>query len=437
MDFIKKLQHRFVNLKRDSDKKRLIENFFSLSLLQGANYLLPLITLPYLVRVLGPEKYGLVMFAQAFIQFFAVFTDYGFNISATREISIYRKDGKKISQIFNSVLIVKFVLTILSFLVLTIIVFNVNKFRNEWLIYFLTYGMVVGNIFFPVWFFQGIEMMRYISILNIISRAIFTISIFIFIRQSTDYIFVPLINSLGFIVSGVIAFYLAFKRFNIKLTFPGFMNIYEQLKKGWHAFISGLAISLSGRANTIILGLLTNDTVVGYYVAAEKVFLALVQIFTPLFQTLYPFIIKLASNSREIAINFLNRIFFYVIISSGFIWVVFFIFSDPLLNLVLGNDFAESIRVFKIFSPQLVIVPIAYIFFYLGMLTFNLDRYYSTLYLIGSLLNIVLLYIFLVPVGLEARGAALAGLIKEILITFFAYIILFKKKIKLFPKIIK
>ena len=155
-EHIKKLKEKLKN----DDVKRLFENFASLFTLQGLNYILPLITFPYLVRVLGPDKYGLIAFAQAFIGYFVILTDYGFNLSATREVALNRDNDKKLSEIFSSVMIIKIVYMVLSFIILCTVVFSFEKFSHNWIIYIFAFGVVLGNVLFPVWFFQGMERMK-------------------------------------------------------------------------------------------------------------------------------------------------------------------------------------------------------------------------------------------------------------------------------------
>lgn len=435
MNLKKKIAALVARIVGSPDKKRLFENFFSLSVLQAANYILPLITFPYLVRVLGPDKWGLITFAQAFIQYFMILTDYGFNLSATRDISLHRDDKAKIAEIFSAVTFIKLVFVLASFVAMAGIVLGFNKFRVEWPVYFLTFGMVVGNMLFPVWFFQGMERMKYITLLNILFRSIFTVSIFIFVRQASDYHFVPLLNTLGFMVAGVLGFRIVLKEFGVKLTRPEWRVIRCHLTSGWHTFISGVAISMYTVTNTFLLGLFTNDTIVGYYTAAERVYLALAQLFNPLYQALYPYIVKLVKESREKTLNLLNKLLFFISILTCTLWLILFLFARPLLNLLLGNAFEESVIIFKILSPLIIVVPIAYIFFYLALLAFKLDRYYSRIYLIGGLLNLSLVFIFLVLMGMEARGVALAGLLNQTLITGFAYIVLFRNQVKLFPRL--
>jgi len=111
--------------------KTVLENFFSLSSLQGVNYILPLIVLPYLIRVLGPEKIGLIAFAQSFVQYFVILTDYGFNLSATRQIALYRERKEQLHQIFTSVLAVKLILVIIGFFLMMLIVNIFPRFKQD------------------------------------------------------------------------------------------------------------------------------------------------------------------------------------------------------------------------------------------------------------------------------------------------------------------
>jgi len=140
---------------------------------------------------------------------------------------------------------------------MTIIVFSFKKFRQDWLIYYLTFGMVLGQTLFPIWFFQGMERMKYITFLNVLAKLIFTIAIFIFVKRSSDYLYIPLLNSLGFIVAGVLALWIVFKDFGVFFRIPSFKDLKYQLKEGWYIFISTVAISLYTISNTFILGLFT------------------------------------------------------------------------------------------------------------------------------------------------------------------------------------
>jgi len=417
------------NFKLSSDKKRLIENFIALSILQGANYIFPLITLPYLVRVLGPEKYGLIAFAQAFIQYFNILTDYGFNLSATREVSIHRDNKEKVSEIFSSVMIIKFALLILSFIIMTIIVFSFEKFRKDWLIYYLTFGMVVGQVLFPVWFFQGMEKMKYITILNSIVKLFSTMFIFVFIHSNSDYIYVPVLNSLGSCITGILALWIIFNKFNILFRIPKLLTIKYYLKLGWYVFISTVAISSYTISNTFILGLFTNNIIVGYYSAYEKIIRAFSNIFSPLFQSIYPYFIRIKLISRKKAKIFLNKLFIITAILTLLIYLLILLFSKKIIILMLGKAFLQYIHAFQLFSILIIVIPIAYIVFNIVLLSFKLDKIFLKIYIIGGLINIILLLFLVYILQLALYGAVISTIFTEISITIYAILLLRKYKI--------
>jgi len=406
--------------KKSEDAKRLFSNFISLTILQGTNYLLPLLTLPYLVRVLGPEKYGLIVFAQAFIQYFNILTDYGFNLSATREVSIHRENKEKIFEIFSSVMIIKLGLLTLSFLIMTVVVFSFEKFRKDWSVYYLTFGVVIGQVLFPVWFFQGMERMKYITFLNILAKLIFTVAIFVFIHKASDYIYVPLINSLGFIVAGILALWIVFRNFGISFKIPSISEIKRELKEGWYIFISTIGISFYRNFNTFILGLFTNNLIVGYYAIAEKILKAIQGLQVPVGQALFPFLSKEFKKFKsKQSIEFLFKNLKIILFGYSILFVLSFLFSKQIIKLISGKIIENSILDFRILSFIIVIGGLNYYFGILGLVTLGYSRKFMESTLIAGTFNIILAVI-LIPF-LKDIGASISLLLSEFLLFILIY----------------
>ena len=421
------LVSRIKNLANTEDKRRFLSNFFSLSVLQGANYILPLITLPYLVRVLGPERYGLIAFAQAFIQYFSILTDYGFNLSATREVSIYRDDKEKVSEIFSSVMIIKFCLLILSFVIMTILVFSFGKFRQDWLIYYLTFGMVLGQVLFPVWFFQGMERMKYITYLNITAKLIFTVAIFVFIHQASDYIYVPFLNFMGSLVAGVLSLRIVFKDFDVNFKLPSTADIRHHLKEGSIMFVSTVAISFYTASNTFLLGLFTNNAVVGFYSAAEKIVKALQGLLTPFSQAIYPVFSKLYSEHKIKAQHALKKILLIAGVFALAISLAGYILSPIIIKLFFGEAFSPSINIMQILVFIVFAIGINNILGIQGLVAFGFTKEFTFSVSIASAIHIILLIIF-IPL-LEGVGVAIATVLTETIIIFIEVIFLKGRKI--------
>jgi polysaccharide transporter, PST family len=399
--------------------KRIITNILSLFSLQGFTYILPLITFPYLTRVLGPEKYGLIAFATAFVAYFGMITEYGFGLSASREISINRNNGDQVSKIFSSVIFTKLLIMILCFLALSLIILTIPTFRANWILYFFTFGIVIGNFLMPSWFFLGMEKMRYISILNICTSIIFTVSIFIFIRNSADYLYVPLINSIGAIIIGIIAMRIVLKDFKIKFNIPSKEDIKTQLKSSWHVFISNVAISFYTTSNVFVLGIFASSTVVGYYSAAEKLIYVAIGLLGPISQSLYPHISSVANKSKEDAANFIKKIIVYIGSFTFVISIILFFGAGLILNILAGNQFENSIIILRILSFIPFIVGLSNVFGVLFLIALGYaNRVSRVQFIVGVCYPFLLLPM---TYYLKDIGTALSFLIVEIVITLSFY----------------
>lgn len=389
-------------------KERMVvmSNFASLSALQTITYLLPVIILPYLFRVIGPEKFGLIAFAQAFVQYFMILTDYGFNISATKEISLCRNEHSKVCNVFSSVMTVKIVLAILSLLVLGVLVYFVPKFRNDWLVYALSFGAVLGNTIFPVWFFQGTEKMKYIANLNIVGGIILAVFIFSFVKGPQDYLLVPSIYSCVFLVTGILGQYIVFRRFRVSFKFQAYKNLRQQLKGGWDIFISISAINAYTTTRVFTLGLLTNNTVTGFYSIAEKI-ANFFQTFplASFSQALFPRLSKIFHRNKLKALKIMQRLQQITIYTSLICIPLIFMFAHLVVRLICGGDYLETVL-----SLRLLLISIFFIsanaFRVQFLLVCGKTHIYSRIHVIMAMVGLPL--IFLLIYAFSYVGAAVA-----------------------------
>jgi len=378
----------------------------SLSALQVITYILPSAIVPYLFRALGAEKFGLIAFAQALMQYFMIVTDYGFSITATKEISLCRHEHAKVSKAFSSVMIVKIALAFLSLVALGIIVYFIPRFRNDWPVYILSFGTVIGNTIFPIWFFQGTEKMKYITNLNIFGGVAYAFFIFIFVRNQGDYLLVPLINSGVLLITGLLGQYIVLKKFRIAFKFEGYINVKQQLKAGWDIFISVAAINAYTTARVFILGLLTNNIVTGYYSVAEKIANACQTFPLDSFsRAIFPRLSKIFQENKHKALQIMQHIQRITVIITLICLPIIIIFAELIVKVACGGIYPETVL-----SLMLLIISVFFIsanaFRVQFLLVCGKTHIYARIHVIMAMIGLPL--IFLLINAFSYLGAAVA-----------------------------
>ncbi|MDR1407128.1 MAG: oligosaccharide flippase family protein [Tannerella sp.] len=317
----------------------MTQNFFALVLLQGVNYLLPLITFPFLIRMLGVERWGLVGFGYTTMYYFVMLTDFGFNLSATKYISIHKHEPDVVNCYLNSAFVCRFFLAIACFLLLLLLTASIHMFRQDASFFICYFGIVVGNVMFPMWYFQGMEKMKYITVFNIVSKTVSCLPFFIFIRKPEDYSLVPIFYSMGFIIAGFISIYIIYFREKQKWFIPPFRKIKFAFTDSFTYFLSRISVSMYTYINTFVIGLACGNTAVGYYLAAEKLYQAYNNLLLPFTGVLFPHIAKTHN------VPFFKRVLKFIVpanivllsgIMLGSYWLIWFICGDPLQTETLG-----------------------------------------------------------------------------------------------------
>lgn len=409
--------------------KRLIENIISLFTIKGLEYILAFITFPYLVRVLQVENFGAVVFVQGIIQYFVLFTDYGFNLLGPKEIAQH-DSIKERGKIFASIFCAKLILLLISTIVFICMLIGAKYINDiDITLYSVVYLMVIGNVIFPIWFFQGIQQMRYITIVNIIGRFLSVACIFYFVKAPSDYILAGLFQAIVPLIAGICSWIILWKKYREVFILPKFQSVKQVFIDAWEIFTSTIAINLYTASNIVFLGLLTNNTIVGYFSGAQKIIQNINQLISPVTQAIYPYVSKTASNSKNEALKFLRKI--VLILGGGnFIGsILIFIFAEWIVDVLLGAGYEQSVLLLRILAFLPFIISLSNIFGIQTMLVFGMKKQFNKVLLSAAIVNTVIvlpmIYFY------QAIGVSISMTITEIFVTLSMYIVLKNNNINL------
>lgn len=234
--------------------KIILDNIVFVALIQVFSLIAPLITYPYLVKVLGMDLYGIVITAQVLVGYIVLLIDFGSNSVCAKNISIYRNDKDKLSEIVSSVLLVRLKLWIVCFLLYLFVVLLIPAYREYQTLFVFSYLLTLNELLFLQFFFQGIEKMKVIALLNILVKLVFISLIFCFVRQKQDYLLVPLLYGIGYFVAGMVALFLVFKKEQVKFVNTNIRTQYKYVKECSPILATDMISTIKDRLNYMFVG---------------------------------------------------------------------------------------------------------------------------------------------------------------------------------------
>lgn len=402
----------------------VIKNFAYLSILKGLDIGLPLLIIPYLTHVLGTSYFGKYSFVLAIIQTINIFTSYGYLFSATKKISQNRDDKHVVNQIMNAVFAGRFIVA--TFIVVLVVMLSNIIFKDEyeWFMFLTAIGMIYGDIFIPTWLFQGLEQMKYVTIVNAIAKLLFTMFVFAIVTRQQDFKYILLLNSLGCVTSAFFSMVLVKRMFKLHLFIPKWSVVREELKDGFSIFLSTLGMSVYRNLNIIILNYFVSSSAVGIYALAEKVIKALQSLINPISQALYPhfgYRIKESANRKKDLYSLFKIAVFLTILLVVASLALYFL--TGYVGYVVGHDFTGSSGIINIMLPVVVFGCLNYLLGFVGLVNMDKQRFFLGAVVVSGTVAIIILLCTVNTFGIESAAWAMS--ISELLLFAFCFIKLF------------
>jgi PST family polysaccharide transporter len=398
----------------------LCQNIIALYGVQSVNYLLPLITIPYLTRVLKPEGWGSVAFVQSLGMIAIMIVEYGFTLSASRRVSTRRHDREWLGSILASVTGAKFFLVISSLSVIVWVSRWIPRLHDHPQLFYAGLFWAAAQGLSPLWFFQGLERLRLTSSADIVCKVAGVIAILLTVRNASQDWVVLLIYGCASLASTSYMYLMALRDY--RMSAPSVGDIAAVMKDGAALFMFQASVSMYTSANVFVLGLFVPPHVVGIYAGAERITKSILGLLGPINQAIYPRINAIIHENFEAGRRTIRRAFWMVFAFTMVIAATIEIAAPLLVRILLGSRFHESIVPLRLLA---VLVPIIGASNMLGvqwMIPLRRDKAFNVIVITSGILNICLAT--LLARRFSSIGMAIAVVCAELCVTTGCYVYL-------------
>ena len=328
-------------------KSNVLNNTIMLYIMSVVKLIFPLLTLPYLTRILSKEGYGMVSYVKSCMSYMQLIIDFGFILSSVKDIVKANGDKKKIGQIAGNTFLAKFMLCALAGLVLTGMCVFIDVLQLNIPFVILSFVTVASTVFLADFLFRGIEKMHYITIIYVVSKSISTLLTFVFVKGDSTMLWIPILDIISNLVAIAITLVIL-KRLQIPIRISGIKSSLLMIKDSFTYFLSSVATTAFSALNTLLIGIYITDLAqVAYWSVCLNIISAIQGLYAPICNGIYPHMIK------EKSLKLIHKIMaiFMPLVLAG---CVFCFFVAKLALLIIGGEeYVEAYTLFRWMIPIL------------------------------------------------------------------------------------
>ena len=386
--------------KLNKSQSRLTKNILSLTVVQIANYLLPLISVPVIVRIIGPDSYGNINFAVSFIAYFQLMICYSFEFTATRKIAKDPDNEAYRTEVFNNVFYTQCILFVISVITFVCLLYTVPALYENKILFVFTFLLSISTLFTQNWLFQAMQDLTKVAILNLVGKFLFTVSVLLVIREKSDYIWQPFLIGIIQIGIAVYSFIWAIRLYNIKFLKFSWNKILSILDDGKAIFASLVFVNLYSATSLVILGFYETPRNVGYFSAASRLITIFRSVLSmPLALAFYPYVGKAFAESHEKGIRIVQKLVPFIIVGLGIVTIAVILISPYFITLFYGEEFINTIFIFQILAVIPVIFSLNNVLGIQIMMNLNMDKQFFWISAGGAVVSVSLNFLFVERFG--------------------------------------